>query len=401
MNPFVVLGGGIAGLSAAEAIRQHTDARIILLGKEDIPPYNRPMITKIPLRGGIAKAALLHGEKWYAQNNIELLLGTTALSLNISDKTVTFDDGSDVRYEKCVMATGAENLTLPVPGAEKNGVVGVRTARDIFTIRQILLNSSRAVVIGGGVIGLEIACELKREGADVTMLERAPYLMKRVIDEETALVLQEAVERAGIKLVTGAEIKAIEGTDSVSGVTLEDGSTFPAGLVVMAAGIIPNARLAKEAGLDVGHSVKVDSFMRTSAPDVFACGDCAAFAGVNAGSWFLAKEQGRIAGANAACGDEKHEKYEEYQSGPLSLFMNALDTPLFCIGDMGKADGVTYEIRTARSVSVSGDNLINPRPGGSVYEKYYFVNGRMVGAAILGDLSKMKQVRELIVRGEG
>jgi len=392
---FVVLGSGIAGLSAAEAIRERTDAQIMLLGKERVLPYNRPMLTKMPLRGGTAKAASLHDEKWYARNDIELAPGKTALFLDTADKTVTLDDGSDIRYDKCVVATGAENLRLPIPGAGKVGVVGVRAARDIFTIRQILLSSNRAVVVGGGVIGLEIAWELKMAGADVTVMERAPYLMKRVIDEETASVLHDAVEQAGIKLITGAEIKAIEGVRGVSGVTLEDGSLYPAGLVVMAAGISPNIRFAKEAGLDVGHSIKVDSFMRTSAPDVYACGDCAEFAGVNAGAWFRAKEQGRIAGTNAAAGNL------EYSPQPLSLFMNALNVPLFCIGDMGKTDGITYETRTARNISDGGGNFINPRPGGSAYEKYYFLNGRMVGAALLGDLSKMKQVRELILRGEG
>ncbi|MCL2616485.1 MAG: FAD-dependent oxidoreductase [Defluviitaleaceae bacterium] len=394
-DTFVIIGGGIAGLSAAESIRkQSADARIVIIGKEPAPPYNRTMLTKMPLDVTASKAESVKEDAWFTQNNVELLSGKAAISLDTNAKAVTLDDGSSINYGKCVLATGAESMALPITGINKAGVVGLRTAQDIYAIRQILIGSKRAVVIGGGLIGIEIAWELKKAGAYVTVLEGADYLMKRVIDEETAVILQDMMEQRGIHVVTGAKIKAVEGDGSVEAVSLEDGSRYEAGLVIVAAGISPNKQIAQEAALTVGRSIVVDSFMRTSAEDVYACGDCAEYQGMNVGTWIQAENQGRIAGTNATGGSM------QYSPESPSLFVNALGTSLFCIGDMGKAEGVTYETRTIKGNSESESNLINPKPGGFTYEKYYYTGGKTVGAALIGNLSKIKAVKELVKNKE-
>lgn len=233
-------------------------------------------------------------------------------------------------------------------------------------------------MIGGGVLGLEAAWELKKSKCNVTVLELAPQLMGRQLDEAAGEMLMQISEANGITIHTGVQIAGIEGEESVTGVKLQDGTVFPAQLVVVSCGVRANTAIAQAAGIEIDRAVVVNERMETSAADVYGCGDCVQFEGVNYAIWPEAQEQGRVAGANAA-GDEA-----VYRTVSAGLSFHGMNTALYAIGNNGKNPNLIYKTVEFKD------------PGKKQYEKYYFVNGRLSGAILLGDVSKMPQVTEWI-----
>jgi hypothetical protein len=239
-------------------------------------------------------------------------------------------------------------------------------------------NASKAVVIGGGVLGLEAAWELKKAGIDVQVLEAAPILMGRQLDENASDILKAFAEKSGVKISTGVSVEAVEGEEHVSGVRLADGRVIPAEIVVVSAGVRANTALAKEMGLETDRAVKVNNRMETNIPKVYACGDCAEFNGANYAVWPEASEQGRIAGANAA-GDAL-----EYTATVPALTFHGMNTALFAAGDNGKNPNLLYKTVEFKDM------------GKGRYSKYYFLNNRLSGVIMIGDLSDMVKMTEAL-----
>jgi len=404
---FLIIGGGVAGLCAATAIRERNDgARIVIAGKEPYLPYNRPMLTKAPLIYTSSSAYSIHDKTWYEKNRIETILNHEITAIDCADKTVYFTatnntthDTTKIKYDKCIYALGADSLIPPISGADQDAVITVRTLSDIEKLRRRLLNSRHAVVIGGGIIGIEVAWEVKKAGLPVTIIEINDTLMKRVLDDESARILERSVRSAGIETQTGKKVIDIslesESCDTVKKVTLEDGSFFLADLVIISAGIKPNVEVARQAGLKINKAVQVNEYMETSTQGIYACGDCAEIDGVCMESWKQSQTQGYIAGANAA-GDRL-----VYADEPYYMTLHAAETCLFAIGDPGKKAGIGYDKRTGSSDSDENqDNfLVNKRPyGKEKYESYYSINGRLVGAVLIGDLTSMRTVKEAFTK---
>lgn len=271
----VIVGAGQAGGRAAQALRAAGFAgRVVLVGQEKYPPYERPPLSKelVVTDAGLEKARL-HDPAWYEQNKVELRLGAPAEAIDRAGKRVKV--GADwIAYDKLLLATGARVRKLPIPGADLPGVFYLREYDDTLAIRARLAPGVRAVVIGGGFIGLETAASAVKRGATVTVLEVADRLMGRAVAPEIGAWFAELHRKKGVDVRLGARIKAIEGGGKVERVALE-GESIPADIVVIGIGIVPNVELAAVAGLEVGNGIVVDQFGRTSDPAIWAAGDCA------------------------------------------------------------------------------------------------------------------------------
>ncbi len=376
---FVILGNGIAGLNAAKAIRERNKTcSITMISEEESLTYNRPMLTKSMLAEYEAEQLLVEKKSWYEQKNIKTILGKKISALDTDKKTVLLEDGTTLSYDKCIYSLGSECFIPPIPGAEKKGVVSIRRITDTIAIRKTLPQTKNIVVIGGGVLGLEAAWELSKSGCGVTVLELAPTLMARQLDARASELLQESIAQAGIQLKLGVQIDSIKGNDAVTAVKLADGQEILADLVIISSGVRANTSLAEKAGITVDRAVVVNNRMESSAKDVYACGDCAVYNGINYAIWPEALEMGRVAGANAV-GDSL-----EYETVLAAVSYHGMNTALFSVGDNGKRTDEKY-----KSVEILDDHK-------NTYEKYYFLNNRLFGAILMGDTTKIAKVTEAI-----
>jgi len=393
---FLILGGGVSALCAAIAIRErNSTAGITIAGSEHYLPYSRPMLTKSPLLRFDMSAYTIHDEDWYSANRINVLGNHTATAIDSGKKTVSFEGGGVQSYDKCIYALGAESIMPSVAGADHSTVVTVRDFSDISRLRRAMPGSERATVIGGGAIGLEIAWQLKKSGLEVVVIESSGTLMERVLDPDSARLLESAIIASGIGIFTNARITEIKGHDGAKTVFLDDGTFITTDIIIASAGVKPNTGLAGCAGLKTGEGVLVNKYMETNIPDIYACGDCAEFDGASAGSWPRSQAQGYTAGANAA-GDAL-----EYVEDLNSTMLRVADTCLFSIGDMGKKNGVVYDLKT--ECGNTGQNQepryfpVNERPYGREFlESYSFSEGVLKGVTLIGDLTRMLQVKEAI-----
>lgn len=376
---YVILGNGAAGLNAAKAIRERDKTgSITMISGEEYRTYNRPMLTKSLMADLEIDQIQVEAEKWYEDNRIFQVLGRKVVSVDTKEKEVLLSDGIKLKYTKLIYALGSECFIPPIPGHEKAQVAAIRTLEDTRRISAMLPDTKQAVVIGGGVLGLEAAWELKKAGCAVTVLELAPMLMGRQLDANAGDMLKYIAECAGIQIHTGVQIAEITGEDCVTGVKLGTGEVIPAQLVIVSCGVRANTAVAKEMGIEVDRAIVVDSRMQTSLPDVYACGDCAQFEGVNYAIWPQAVEQGKVAGANAA-GDAA-----EYTQVPAALSFHGMNTALFAAGDNGKNPNLLY-----KTVEVQDKSK-------KQYEKLTFLNGKLCGVILIGDVSKMGKMTELL-----
>jgi len=224
------------------------------------------------------------------------------------------------------MRTSRRRPLPPVPGSDLPHTVTLRNLKDISRTLDLAKTAREAVVIGGGVLGLEAACALKQSGLQVTVLEALPHIMNRQLDGDTSTLLAGKVRAKGITLMEGVQVSSIE-PDCVA---LKDGTRLPAQLVVFSCGVRPNVSLAEAAGAAVDRGVTVDHLMRTTLPDVYACGDCARFGSISYALWAEASDMGRTAGANPA-GEEL-----SYTATAAALTFHGMDTALYALGDCGK-----------------------------------------------------------------
>ena len=386
---YLILGAGAAGITAAEAIRQRDhDGRILMITEDQGLICKRPLLSKSPLttlRGGNLS---LHKEEWYEDHHIQQISRCKIMSLDTENHKVDTEHGQ-FTYEKCIYALGGHNYIPPFPGRELYGVMTVRSEEDVRRIKHIALDCRQAVIIGGGVIGLEMALELKRYGMQVTVLEACPRLMARQLDQRNADWLFAHLR--DIRVETGVTIRSIRGTNRVEAVELADGSSFPCGLVLVSCGQKANLDIAREAGVACDRGVLVNDRMETDKLDLWACGDCAQWRGSNAALWSQALAQAAVAGANAAGDDRKLVGFDN------TLVLNGEDISLCSMGDAGCDPNKAY--KRVEKIRRFGNFSINERPKEAIEVRYY-LSGRMVGGCILGNLSGMAAMAQEL-RKEG
>ncbi len=379
-NFYVILGNGAAGFNAARAVRERDKTgTVIMISNENYAAYNRPMLTKALVAGLEADQIAIETAEWYEKNNIYQMLGKQVVSVDTDAREVCLDDGAKIHYTKLIYAMGSECFVPPIKGSDLPQVAVIRRLDDVRKVEGLMKQSKSAVVIGGGVLGLEAAWELKKAGLNVTVLEAAPVLMGRQLDAGSAEILQGLAAKQGIQILTGANIQEIEGTSDgtavhVTGVRLADGQLFEADMVIISTGVRANTAVASAMNLEIGRAVKVNQHMETSVPGIYACGDCAEYEGLNLAIWPEAAEQGKVAGANAA-GDEA-----EYTPVSAALTFHGMNTALFAAGDNGKNPNLLYKTVEFRDM------------GKGQYKKYFFLNNRLCGVILLGDLSEMAKM---------
>ena len=378
-NYYLIIGNGAAGFNAAKAIRERdATGRIVMVSEEEYPSYNRPMLTKSLVAGLEPEQIAMVDADWYEEHQVFQMLGRRVMHVDLEAKEALLDDGTKLHFTKLIYALGSECFIPPIEGSNLPEVAAIRRLSDVREVEMLMKKTKNAVVIGGGVLGLEAAWELKKAGLTVTVLEVAPTLMGRQLDESSGEHLKTIASRCGVDIRTGVTVEAIEGGDHVTGVRLKDGDVVEAGMVIISAGIRANTGLAKEMGLETKKGVVVNEWMETSVPDVYACGDCAEYHGVNYGIWPEAVEQGKTAGANAT-GDRV-----EYTPVPAGLTFHGMNTALFAAGDNGRNPNLYYKTVEFRDM------------GKEQYRKYYFLNNRLCGVILLGDLSQMAAMTEAL-----
>jgi 3-phenylpropionate/trans-cinnamate dioxygenase ferredoxin reductase subunit len=304
----VIAGGGLAGAKAAESLRGWGfDGRIVLVGTEIRRPYDRPPLSKYYLRGEVDFADItIHPEAFYRSHEIELLTDVTVTGLDPAARRIRLEPGGELAYDRLLLATGARPRRLDVPGMSLPGVFYLREAKDAEGIRQATQAGSRAVVVGTGFIGTEVAASLRAMGAEVVLVGRSSVPLGRILGNKVATAVADLHVEHGVELRSGVTVRAVHGSLAVQAVELDDGAILPCDLVVVGLGVVPRTELAEQAGIAVSDGVLTDDRLRTSAPGVFAAGDVAnavnAVLGVRLRSehWWSALTQGPVAAANMA-----------------------------------------------------------------------------------------------------
>lgn len=273
----VIVGAGLAGAKAAQTLRDEGyDGGILLLGREPVHPYERPPLSKGLLLGSTPRDEIfVNPLQWYADHAVELRMSVNVVELDASARRLTLSDGSTVDYDKLLIATGSTPRSLPVAGASLDGVLSLRTLEDSDRISASIQTGTNVVIIGAGWIGLEIASAARQRDANVTVVEVADLPLQRVLGDDVARVFLDLHKAHGVDFRLGTQVASLTGSSRVTGVTLADGSTLPADVVIVGVGITPNVELAEKAGLDVRDGIVTSSSLQTSDPNIWAAGDVA------------------------------------------------------------------------------------------------------------------------------
>jgi 3-phenylpropionate/trans-cinnamate dioxygenase ferredoxin reductase subunit len=277
MPSFVIVGAGLAGAKAAETLRDEGfDGSVVLIGEEPERPYERPPLSKGLLLGSATRdSAFVHDPDWYRDHGVDLRTGTAVTSVDRDRREVTLAGGERLGYDRLLLATGARPRTLPVPGAELDGVLYLRTLADSRRVDQALVAGSQLVIVGAGWIGLEVAAAARQRGVTVDVVETADLPLQRVLGDRMAGVFADLHREHGVTFHFGTQVARFDGGARASRVVLSDGTALPADAVLVAVGARPNTELAERAGLAVDNGVLVDAGLRTSDPHIYAAGDVA------------------------------------------------------------------------------------------------------------------------------
>jgi nitrite reductase (NADH) large subunit len=349
---------------------------VAIIGDEPRLAYNRVLLSSV-LAGEIASQEIeLQSAKWWRDRGVTLSYGRAATSVDLQSRRVVLADGRLVPFAKLVFATGSQPLRLNVPGADLPGVHTFRDSRDVDLLLKLAAGQRRAVVIGGGLLGLEAAYGLAKAGAPVTLVHLMDRLMERQLDAPAAALLKRLVQEKGIDVRLNASTKAILGDGKVQGIELADGTAIAADAVIFAAGIRPNAAIAKAAGIVVGRGIVVDDRLATSADGVYALGECAEHRGVCYGLVEPAYEQAKVLADNLA------GRAASYEGSVLSTNLKVSGVSVFSAGDFVGGEGTEAIV------------LSDARQG--TYKKLVIADGRLTGAILIGDTRDALWYLELI-----
>jgi len=364
----VVVGAGVAGVTAAEELRRVLpDTELLLVGAEPYDFYNRMAITRLVSESASIDSLYLNRRDWAESRRVDFRRGVQATEIDRQNREVATADGERLEYDKVIIATGARPFVPALEGFGADGSFVLRTIDDAVQLQQYIRRTRcrTAVIVGAGLLGLEAAYNIAQLDVRVLVLDRGRWPLRRQLDEQAGALVWEMLQDLGIELLAQTEAQRVHAEDRVTGVELLDGTTLDAELCLVTAGIIPNAQLAKAAGLDVGVGITVDGGMRTSDPDIFAVGDVAEHDGRPFGLWPASVEQAQVAAANVAGA----EVVFTHVASPARLKVPGID--LLSIG------AVDAERGESRTVVVSAYGTRN-------YRKLILEHGRLTGAIILG-----------------
>ena len=368
----VIIGNGIAGNAVAFDLRKiNSTNKVTIISAEDCQAYDPGALPYYVSSDVPRKEVFMKTLEDYQRENIELLLGKKVVAIHPDHKTISLENGEDMAYDNLVIATGGNPVIPPFPGIDKKGVFGCKSLLDADQLA--LHHGKSAVVIGSGLIGIEVSEALKKKGYEVTMVELLGWIMPRVFDKEPAEQLAASLVRNGIHVLTNEKVLSIEGDTSVQGVTT-DKRSIPCDTVVLAVGVAPANKLATNAGLEIGNTggIKVNQRMVTSVPDIYACGDCVeswdAFSGDSALYQLRhnALEQGQVI-AKASCGIDTN-----YRGAWSFTRVHYFDTYAISLG------------RTYASLHKKNEVEIIEKSRLDGFSRLILKNGILIGAQLIG-----------------
>jgi len=366
----VMIGNGMAGVRTLEELLKIAPDLydITVFGAEPHPNYNRILLSPVLAGEQTFDDIVLNDLAWYADHGIELRLGSKVLEIDRIRRQVIADDGSHAAYDRLLIATGSRPFMLPIPGNTLDGVIGYRDIADTRLMLDSATRHRRAVVIGGGLLGLEAAHGLKLRGMDVSVVHNGATLLERQLDERAGRLLQAALEHRGLHFALGKQTSELIGNAAgrVSAVRFSDGESLAADLVVMAAGIRPNIELAQRAGLPCARGILVDDTLQSFDPRIYAVGECVSHRGVAYGLVAPLFEQARVCASHLAM-----QGYRRYLGSLTSTKLKVTGIELFSAGDFAGGPGT-------QSITVD-----DPTTGS--YRKLVLKNDVLVGACLYGD----------------
>ncbi|MEP0323782.1 nitrite reductase large subunit NirB [Bauldia litoralis] len=367
-HKLVVIGNGMAPGRMLESLFELAPDRyeVTIFNAEPRVNYDRIMLSPVLSGAKTYDEIIIHGDGWYIDRGITLYKGHKVVAIDRDARTVTSDAGEVAPYDKLVVATGSNPFIIPVPGHDLPGVLSYRDLDDVNAMLLAAQSRAKAVVIGGGLLGLEAAAGLRERGMQVTVLHVMPTLMERQLDPAAGYLLERALVDRGIEVVTRANTRAIVGDGKVEGVELDDGTIIPASLVVMAVGIRPNVALAKDAGLETGRGIVVDAGMRSSDPDIIALGECAEVGGQVYGLVAPLYRMAEVAAARLA--DDPSAEFAHMDT-PTKLKVTGID--LYSLGDFAEGD--------------DRQEIVLRDATAGVYKRVVLKDDRIIGTVLYGD----------------
>ncbi|ERH50507.1 nitrite reductase [Ectopseudomonas chengduensis] len=379
----VMIGNGMAGVRTLEELLKLAPDLydITVFGAEPHPNYNRILLSPVLAGEQTFEEIVLNDLNWYAENDIKLLLGRKVVKIDRKKRLVIADDGSEAEYDRLLIATGSNPFILPIPGKDLQGVIGYRDIADTQTMMDTAKTHKHAVVIGGGLLGLEAANGLKLRGMDVTVVHIGDWLLERQLDRTAGELLQKSLEDRGLKFLLPKHTAELldNGEGRVCAVKFKDGEVIPADLVVMAAGIRPNSDLAEQSGIACNRGILVNDTMQTYDPRVYAIGECASHRGIAYGLVAPLFEQAKVCANHLA-----QLGFSRYQGSVTSTKLKVTGIDLFSAGEFMGGEGT-------ETITLSD-------PIGGVYKKLVIKDDVLVGACLYGDTADggwyFRQIRE-------
>ncbi len=382
----VMVGNGMAGVRTLEELLKIAPDlyEITVFGAEPHPNYNRIMLSPVLAGEQTVDEIILNSLAWYAGHGITLHLNKKVVSIDRQKRIVTAEDGTHAEYDRLLIATGSNPFILPVPGKELKGVIAYRDIADTNTMIETATTHQHAVVIGGGLLGLEAANGLMLRGMSVTVVHIAPWLMERQLDDVAAKLLQKSLEDRGLKFMIGAQTQELVGNADgrVQSVKFKDGTEVLADLVVMAAGVRPNTGLAEKIGLHCNRGIVVTDTMQTvTDPRVYSVGECAAHRGIAYGLVAPLFDQGKVCANHLAM-----HGIGRYLGSQVSTKLKVTGIDLFSAGDFMGGEGT--------------EEILLSDPFGGVYKKLVLRDNKLIGACLYGDTVDGSYYFKLIREGQ-
>jgi nitrite reductase (NADH) large subunit len=365
----VVIGNGMAGMRTVEELLKLEPELydITVFGAEPHGNYNRILLSPVLAGEKTVDDIMTHTREWYVANGIMLHAGDPVVHIDRKRRLVRAQSGREIWYDRLLLATGSKPFIVPVPGKELPGVIGFRDIHDVDTMLAAARKGGHAVVIGGGLLGLEAANGLLRRGMEVTVVHVTDSLMNQQLDKPAALMLKLALEQKGLRFLLGTQTAEIMGSKQVTGVRFADGSEIAADLVVMAAGVRPNFELAKASGLHCERAIVVDDTLQTYDPRIYAVGECVQHRSATFGLVAPIWDQARVCGGHLA--GKGHRRYVQ-QATATKLKVTGVD--LYSVGDFMGGEGT--------------EDLVLRDPRRGIYKRLVLAGKRITGAVLYGDV---------------
>ncbi len=381
----VIIGNGIAGVCAAEAIRQQDEiAQITIIGDETFPPYSRPMISHV-LDGSQPHDKLpIRSNHFYEDLKVTALLGKRATGIDVKNRQVTFEEAPPVLYDRLLLAAGADPRPVKATGMDLANIFYMRTQAQVKRQLAALDGARRAIVLGGGLVGFKAAYGLLKRGLSVTMLITSGYPLSMQVDETAGRMILDALVMHGLKVEVGVSVTAFEGNGTVRVALTDDGARLPCDMVIIGKGVLPARAFVPRDQIKVDLGILVDAHLRTSAPDVFAAGDVAEMEDIARGCnwvnalWPEAANQGRVAGLNMA------GRPVAYPGSLSRNVMRVFDLDVLTVGIANPPVGEAYQI-----AAVGG-------AGKGFYRRLVFKEDFLVGAVMINQIEQGGVLRALI-----